>query len=83
VISKRWNYIFEHSFTSEELQIKEIESENFQHLVRICEVFFPNGRLYIPTTTNYFQIVHDAIKEVQKWIFGQSLYDWPSQKMFL
>jgi hypothetical protein len=24
---------------------------------------------------NYFQIVHDAIKEVQKWILGQSLYD--------
>jgi hypothetical protein len=83
VISKCWNYIFEHSFISEELQIKEIESENSQHLVIICEVFFPNGRLYIPTTTNYFQIVHDAIKEVQKWIFGQSLYDWHSQKMFL
>jgi thiaminase len=70
VISKGWNYILEHSFISEELQTKEIESENFQHLVIICEVFLLNGRLYIPTTTNYFQIVHDAIEEVQKWIFG-------------
>lgn len=65
MISNCWNYIFEHSFINEELQIKEIETENFQHLVIICEVFLPNGKLYIPTTTNYFQIVHDAIKEMQ------------------